>query len=294
MSTNQSLSRGLALLDAINESAQPLGIREVARLLQISPSIAQRLANSLMEAGYLQQEPETRKYRLGYRALALGSSMVRSDTLYVTASQELGFLAEHHQLNGYLGVIQQDAVVYLHTVQSHGAIAIRAEAGQRLAPHATALGKSLLAELPTDRAAAVLGPAPYPARTKQTITSARALQRELEETRRRGYSIADEENDLGVASIVTSAISSTPSTGDMSGREPGVLHPLTAAPPPGRARRTTFSCRRSPARPSTNPSRRQVLVGSLSSPRIPAIAHRTTHDPVEKAVLMVPGTINAR
>jgi len=204
MSTNQSLSRGLALLDAINESAQPLGIREVARLLQISPSIAQRLANSLMEAGYLQQEPETRKYRLGYRALALGSSMVRSDTLYVTASQELGFLAEHHQLNGYLGVIQQDAVVYLHTVQSHGAIAIRAEAGQRLAPHATALGKSLLAELPTDRAAAVLGPAPYPARTKQTITSVRALQRELEETRRRGYSIADEENDLGVASIGTS------------------------------------------------------------------------------------------
>ncbi|MFT3817213.1 MAG: IclR family transcriptional regulator [Rubrivivax sp.] len=203
MSTNQSLSRGLALLDAVNDSAQPLGVREVARLLQISPSIAQRLANTLMEAGYLQQVPETRKYRLGYRALALGSSMVRSDALYASAAQELGFLAEHHQLNGYLGVVQQDAVVYLHTVQSHGAIAIRAEAGQRLSPHATALGKALLAELPSDRAAAVLGPAPYAARTRQTITSARAFQRELEETRQRGYSIADEENDVGVVSIGT-------------------------------------------------------------------------------------------
>ena len=100
-------------------------------------------------------------------------------------------------------MVQQDAVVYLHTVQSHGAIAIRAEAGQRISPHATAIGKALLAELPSDRVAAVLGSGPYLARTKHTITSARALQKELEETRQRGYSIADEENDLGVVSIGT-------------------------------------------------------------------------------------------
>jgi DNA-binding IclR family transcriptional regulator len=201
MATNQSLSRGLTILDAINESSQPLGIREIARLLDIGPSIAQRLVNSLVEAGYLAQVSETRKYRLGVRALALGSTMVRSDALYVTASQELGFLAEHHQLNGYLGVVQQDAVVYLHTVQSHGSIAIRAEAGQRISPHATALGKVLLAELPSDRAAAILGPAPYAARTKHTITSARSLQKELAEARMQGYCVADEENELGVVSV---------------------------------------------------------------------------------------------
>ncbi|WP_426390796.1 IclR family transcriptional regulator [Variovorax sp. R-27] len=201
MSTNQSLSRGLALLDSINDSAQPLGIREIGRLLDISPSIAQRLANTLVEAGYLQQVVETRKYRLGVRALALGGAMVRSDALYVSASQELGFLAEHHQLNGYLGVVQQDAVVYLHTVQSHGAIAIRAEAGQRVSPHATAMGKALLAELQAERAAAILGSAPYLARTEHTLTSLPALQKELEGVRKRGYAIADEENNLGVVSI---------------------------------------------------------------------------------------------
>jgi DNA-binding IclR family transcriptional regulator len=203
MSTNQSLSRGLLLLDAVNDSSQPLGVRELARMLDISPSIVQRLANSLMEAGYLQQVPETRKYRLGVRALALGSAMVRSDALYISASEELRFLAEHHQLNGYLGVVQQGAIVYLHTVQSHGAISIRAEAGQRVSPHATALGKALLSELASDRAAAVLGPPPYAARTKRTITSPRSLQKELDEVRTRGYSIADEENDEGVVSIGT-------------------------------------------------------------------------------------------
>ncbi|MBP7567263.1 MAG: IclR family transcriptional regulator [Burkholderiaceae bacterium] len=203
MSTNQSLSRGLQLLDAVNSSAEPLGIREMARALDISPSIAQRLVNTLVEAGYLQQVVETRKYQLGVSALALGSGMVRSDVLYATASSELAFLAEQHQLNGFLGVVQQNAVVYLHTVQSHGAIAIRAAAGQRISAHSTALGKSLVAELAADRLRQVVGLAPYAARTPHTLTSARALDRELDQTRRRGYAIADEENELGVVSIGT-------------------------------------------------------------------------------------------
>ncbi len=203
MSTNQSLSRGLQLLDAVNASLEPLGIREVARLLDISPSIAQRLVNTLVESGYLQQVTETRKYKLGVSALALGSSMVRSDVLYASASSELRILAEQHQLNGFLGVIQQDSVVYLHTVQSHGAITIRAAAGQRISPHTTALGKTLLAELPSDRLRSVLGPAPYAARTPHTLTTAPAFDKELEQTRRRGYAIADEESELGVVSIGT-------------------------------------------------------------------------------------------
>lgn len=203
MTTNQSLSRGLQLLDAINASSEHLGIREVARLLDISPSIAQRLVNTLVEAGYLQQVVETRKYRLGVSALALGARMVRSDELYTSASSELRILAEQHQLNGFLGVIQQGAVVYLHTVQSHGAIAIRAAAGQRVLPHATALGKALVAELSSDRLSEILGAAPYATRTAHTITSARAFAKELEQTRRRGYSIADEENELGIVSIGT-------------------------------------------------------------------------------------------
>ena len=201
MSTNQSLSRGLALLDAVNHSAQPIGIREAARMLDISPSIAQRLVNTLVEAGYLQQVAETRKYQLGAHALALGSKMARTDPLYTSASQQLGVLAQQHYLNGYLGVVQQNAVVYLHTVQSAGAIAIRAEVGQRICPHATALGKALLAGLSPDEVSRILGPAPYVARTARTITTAEALRKELELTSQRGYSLADEENDIGVVSI---------------------------------------------------------------------------------------------
>jgi DNA-binding IclR family transcriptional regulator len=201
MSTNQSLSRGLAMLDAIDGNGGSMGIRELARALDISPSIAQRLANTLVEAGYLQQIVETRRYRLGYRALAIGSSMVRSDALYMNAAAELKLLADHRQLNGYLGVIQQNNVVYLHTVQSSGAIAIRAEAGSRVLAHSTAMGKALIAELPVDEAQAVLGPAPYAARTARTITDIDALNRELEAIRKRGYAISDEENELGIVSI---------------------------------------------------------------------------------------------
>ncbi|MHA7685056.1 IclR family transcriptional regulator [Cupriavidus sp. PET2-C1] len=203
MTTNQSLARGLEILSAVDESGEPLGIRELARILDISPSIAQRLANTLVDAGYLHQVTESRKYRLGYRALALGSATARSDALHITASAELKVLAEAHQLNGYLGAIQQNSVVYLHTVQSSGPIAIRAEAGQRIAAHTTAMGKCLVAELSAERASLVLGPSPYAARTKHSITGARALQSEFDNIRKRGYAIADEENEVGVVSIGT-------------------------------------------------------------------------------------------
>ena len=51
MSGNQSLERGLAILDLLNRAAEPIGIREIARELELSPAIVQRLANTLAQSG---------------------------------------------------------------------------------------------------------------------------------------------------------------------------------------------------------------------------------------------------
>jgi DNA-binding IclR family transcriptional regulator len=201
MSTNQSLARGLQLLRTVDSAAQPVGIRELARSLGISASIAQRLVNTLSEAGFLEQVTDTRRYKLGHRALALGSRHASSDLLFVTAAAELRKLAETHHLNGYLGVPQGRQIVYLHTVQSHGAVVIRVEPGTICSPHSTALGKSVLSTLPPAEAASILGEAPYTARTARTITDADRFATELARVRRNGVALADEEHDPGVTSI---------------------------------------------------------------------------------------------
>jgi DNA-binding IclR family transcriptional regulator len=201
LSTNQSLARGLQLLGIVDAAPAPVGIRELARSLGVSASIAQRLVNTLSEAGFLEQVTDTRRYRLGPSALALGAKHVSSDRLFVNAAAELQRLAETHHLNGYLGVLQGHRIVYLHTAQSRGAVVIRVEPGSICSPHSTALGKALLSTLTEEEASAILGEQPYPTRTAKTITDPALFAAELARVRKNGLAMADEEHDPGVTSI---------------------------------------------------------------------------------------------
>ena len=148
MISNQSLQRGLTILDLLDRAPAPLGIRELARLMELSPTIVQRLTNTLVVAGYVEQVAETRRYKLGYRAMQLGGAMVTEDRLISLAAKELQQLADNHQLNGYLGALRNDRVVYLHSVQSSGPVVVRVAAGSQVNPHSTALGKVRRGALP--------------------------------------------------------------------------------------------------------------------------------------------------
>src|SRR5262245_39957505 len=103
---SQSLERGLAILDLLDRAAAPIGVRELARAMNLSPTIVQRFLGSLSRAGYVEQEGDSRKYRLGYRAMLLGGAMMAQDRLIAVATRELQQLADRHFLNGYLGVIR--------------------------------------------------------------------------------------------------------------------------------------------------------------------------------------------
>jgi DNA-binding IclR family transcriptional regulator len=201
MSGNQSLERGLAILDLLDRAAEPMGIREIARAIELSPTIVQRLANTLSQAGFIEQVSETRRYRLGYRAMLLGGTMMTEDRLMASADKELQLLADRHLLNGYLGVLRDNRVIYLHTVQSSGPVVVRISVGSEVNAHSTALGKALLSELDNAAVKAVLGRAPYAQFTAHTLTQWSALSSELEAVRARGFALSREENINGVVSF---------------------------------------------------------------------------------------------
>jgi DNA-binding IclR family transcriptional regulator len=201
MSGNQSLERGLAILDLLDRATEPMGIREIARAIELSPTIVQRLANTLSQSGFIEQVAETRRYRLGYRAMLLGGTMMTEDRLLASADKELQLLADRHLLNGYLGVLRDNKVIYLHTVQSSGPVVVRISVGSEVNAHSTALGKALLSDLDTAAVKAVLGRAPYTQFTSHTLTQWSALSDELEAVRAKGFALSREENINGVVSF---------------------------------------------------------------------------------------------
>ena len=198
--TSQSLERGIAVLELLDRQRQPLGVREIGRRLDLSPTIVQRLLRTLCDAGYVMQDPASQKYGLGYRTLSLGASLVSQDNLITAAMPPLRRLADEAELNAFLGVLTGRALIYVLSLQSGGPITIRVAPGSAACLHATAMGKAILAAGSDEDARTVLGPGPFEARTDRTITDRARLLQDLAKARTQGYALSEEENLVGVVS----------------------------------------------------------------------------------------------
>ena len=197
---NQSVARALEILEALSRAGRSLGVREVARAVGLPSSIAQRLLATLADCGFAEQD-SGRKYGIGPRAFAVGNAFIGSNVLAREALNELQLLADDHQLNGYLGVLRNNSVVYLLACQSSGPIAIKVRAGSETHLHSTALGKALLADLPEEEARRLLGKEPFARQTSHTKTRFATLLPDLQQARRAGYAMSDEENLIGVYAV---------------------------------------------------------------------------------------------
>ena len=93
-SYSQSLERGLAILSAFKSGRPLLGISELAREIGLGRSTTHRYVATLAALGYLQQDPATRKYRLGPRVLDLGFSAINSMELRQIAAPDLQTLSD--------------------------------------------------------------------------------------------------------------------------------------------------------------------------------------------------------
>src|SRR5687768_14325923 len=103
---NQSLERGLAVLEAFGPQRAEIGIRELGRLLNLNKTIVHRLARTLLERGFLEQNPDTLRYAIGPRAFEIGQRYSVASGPAEAALPVLQRLADQGQLNAYLGVLR--------------------------------------------------------------------------------------------------------------------------------------------------------------------------------------------
>ncbi len=200
-SGSQSVARALSVLDLLSEASEELGVREMARRLNLAPSIVQRLVGTLANCGYIERLAGAQKYGIGYRAFHVGHSYLSHSDLHEVSLPELRALAEQYEVNTFLGVLRDRAIVYLAAIQSSGPIVIRNSPGSKTWLHSTALGKALLAEMKDDEVADILGSQPYHRLTPKTKTTHGRLTADLRQVRRQGYAVSDEENLEGVFSV---------------------------------------------------------------------------------------------
>jgi len=198
---SQSLERGLDVLEVVEAEGSEIGVREIARRLALSPTIVQRMVTSLAKRGYVDRDSETARYRLGYRALALGAHSGSGSDYIVSARRELERLGRDHSLNGFVAVLHGGRAVYLLAVQAEAPLAIKVAPGSEMPLHSTAAGKVLLAAGSDTEARKLLGAGKLAAITPHTVTDPAAVIAGLAKVRKQGFATVSEENIRGVLSV---------------------------------------------------------------------------------------------
>lgn len=202
---SQSLERGLAILSALASGPTLLGVSELARAVDLSRSTAHRYVATLTKLGYLDQDPATRKYRLGPRVLDLGFSAINAMELREIAAPYLQQLSDEtgHTVN--MAILDDVDIVYIErcraSQQGQREIDLNLHVGSRLPAYCTSLGKVLLAFLDAPRRRDALDRIDFVQRGPSTIMSKTALCSELARIRSRGIAVSDEELASGLRSI---------------------------------------------------------------------------------------------
>jgi DNA-binding IclR family transcriptional regulator len=173
--------------------ARSAGISELSRELGITTGTAHRLARTLVDEGFAEQDPQTRQYRLSMKFQLLASQVRVDDGLRGLARPFLHRLSAETDETVNLGVMIDREIVYLDKIASSELMTIEIRVGSHVPAHCTALGKAILASSDAATRDDYIATARFEALTPHTITSVRALRRELKEVVQRGYALDESE-----------------------------------------------------------------------------------------------------
>ncbi|MEW6622321.1 MAG: IclR family transcriptional regulator [Bacillota bacterium] len=197
----QSVDRAISILDQLEKSSVPLGVTEISKRLDLHKSTVFGLLSTLENRGFVSQCQESGKYKLGLRLFELGRRVQENMDLRAQVNPYLKSLVERFQETAHLVVKNNNDVVYIDKVDGPQAIRMYSQIGRSTPIHCTGVGKALLAFLPESEQEKILESIELHPFTHKTITDKDVLKKELSEIKKRGYSIDDEEIEIGLRCI---------------------------------------------------------------------------------------------
>jgi IclR family transcriptional regulator, KDG regulon repressor len=195
-----SVANSIRLLTSFSGEEDELGITTLAGRLRLAKSTVHRLAATLTSAGFLEQNSETGKYRLGVALFELGALVRRRMDVANEARPKLRELLEKTGETVQLGIVDHYSVLYVYEMESPRAIRMAAAVGGRAPLHCTAVGKVLLANQPADYVKQIVDRG-LTAYTPETVTKREVLLAMLEEVKLREHAVDDEESEVGLRAI---------------------------------------------------------------------------------------------
>lgn len=199
-----SVGKAFAVLRSFTSEAFELTLSEVAARADLDRGTAFRLIQTLIELGYLQPVPQSRRFRLGLACLDLGYTVLSHGSLRAIVEPLLRALVPEVGDAASLGILDGGDVIYLARV---GAGLDRHKMdrrpGSRIPAYSAALGHVMLAHLARDEQVERLEARPRVKLSERTLTDLDALLARLDLVRKKGHAVSDGENAYGLRTLAT-------------------------------------------------------------------------------------------
>ncbi len=141
----QSISRAIAILDCFRDIQPELGVREIARQVELHPSTVGRLLVTLTSLGILNQDKDTQKYRMGSKVLRWGAVYTSNMDLRLEARPYMEELHKQTKETIHLDIPDGTTRICIERVESSQSLRWVARIGERKPYYASAGGKVMLA-----------------------------------------------------------------------------------------------------------------------------------------------------
>lgn len=196
-----SVIKAIDVLKVISESGDGLGVTEISNKLNYRVSATYHLVNTLRLCNIIEQDNETKRYRIGFELFRISSMAKSQNSLANIAQSHLDQLKEEVDETSNLVVLNGNYIVYLAQSESRNLLKMFTQLGAKVPFYCTGAGKVLLAYLPEDIQDYNISKTILKRYTKNTLITAKALKREFETIKAQGYALDNEEREEGVTCI---------------------------------------------------------------------------------------------
>lgn len=198
----QSVQRALDIIDCFTRQAPELSLGEISQMLNLNKSTVHGLLQTMLYNGYISQDAQTDKYKLGKKFISKTLLIPESSVIQQVSEKYLKRISEKYGVTSHLLIEEHDVLYTMKVIfPSNTYYIISAIIGKKVPFHATASGKVMMAAMPEERLANCIRLNPLVSYTPKTIVDFDILKSELQKIREEGYALEDEEVEIGVFSI---------------------------------------------------------------------------------------------
>ena len=202
------VGKALGLLVLLGDEPRGASAAELSRRAELPFSTTYRLLGSLTRDGFVDYEPDGRRYHLGLRIFQLGQRVSNHHGFAGTALPILRRVTEETGEATILSVRDGNHHLTVNKVDGPQTFRVTSDPGHLGALHTTSVGKALVAFADDATRSQLIDGLELEPLTEFSITDREAFRAEIELVRRRGYALMDEENELGMRAVAVPVFNS--------------------------------------------------------------------------------------